>query len=124
MSKNILVIDDEEMVTLSMKKLLKKSGYEVDTSNSGTDAMKKIKESDFDLIISDIRMPGEDGIEIVKKIRAYLLDNKKEGIPEILITGYASEDKYKSAVELQVRAYINKPFDITELLQTVKEILG
>ena len=124
MSKNILVIDDEEMVTLSIKRLLRKSGYEVDTSNNGTDAMKKIKESDFDLIISDIRMPGEDGIEIVKKIRVYLLDNKKEKIPEILITGCASEDKYKSAVELQVRAYINKPFDITELLQTVKEILG
>ena len=124
MSKSILVIDDEEMVTVSMKKLLKKAGYEVDTSNNGTDAMKKIKESNFDRIISDIRMPGEDGIEIVKKIRAYLLDNKKEKIREILITGYASEDKYKSAVELQVRAYINKPFDITELLQTVKDILG
>ena len=124
MSKDILVIDDEEMVTLSLKKLLKKSGYEVDTANNGTDVMKKIKEANFDLIISDIRMPGEDGIEIVKKIRAYLQDNKKDKIPEILITGYASEDKYQSAVELQVRAYINKPFDIKELLQTVKDILG
>ena len=124
MSKNILVIDDEEMVTLSLKRLLKKSGYEVDTANHAAEAMKKIRDAHFDLIISDIRMPGEDGIEIVKKIRAYLQDNKRDKIPEILITGYASEDKYQSAVELQVRAYINKPFDIKELLETVRGILG
>jgi len=124
MAKKILVIDDEQMVTGSLTKLLKKSGYEVDAANNGVDAMKKVKEADFDLIISDIRMPGEDGIEIVKKIRSFLKESKKNIIPEILITGYASEDKYQSAIELQVRAYINKPFDIKELLETVKEILG
>ena len=124
MVRKILVIDDEQMVTRSLTKLLKKSGYEVDAANNGTEAMKKVREADFDLIISDIRMPGEDGIEIVKNIRSYLRDNKKNKIPEILITGYASEDKYQSAIELEVRAYINKPFDIKELLETVKEILG
>ncbi len=124
MPKKILVIDDEAMVTESVKKLLKKSGYEVEIAHSGAEAIKKIKDANFNLIISDIRMPGEDGIEIIKNIRSYLRENKRDLIPEILITGYASQDKYKSAIELKVRAYLNKPFDIKELLEKIKEILS
>ena len=124
MPKKILVIDDEELVTASLKKLLKKSGYDVVIAQNSQEAMKSVKENDFDLIVSDIRMAGEDGIEIVKNIRSYLQENKKNRIPEMLITGYASKDKYQSAVELKVSAYVNKPFDIKEFLETVRRILS
>ena len=123
MAQKILVIDDEELVTISLKNLLKKKGYFVCVAQNYQEAMEGVKEHDFDLIVSDIRMAGEDGIEIVKNIRAYLKENKKDMIPEILITGYASEDKYQSAIELGVRAYLNKPFDIKEFLETVREAL-
>ena len=124
MAKKILVIDDEELVTKSLKNLLKKKGYLVFIASNYQEAMEGVKGNDFDLIVSDIRMAGEDGIEIVKNIRSYLKENNKGMIPEILITGYASEDKYQSAIELGVHAYLNKPFDIKEFLETVREALN
>ena len=124
MPKKILVIDDEVLVVESLKRLLKKAGYIVSTAQNYQEAIEGVKKNDFDLIISDIRMAGEDGIEIVKNIRSYLQENKKGMIPEILITGYVSEDKYQVAIELGVRAYLNKPFDIKEFLETVSEILN
>lgn len=123
MAKNILVIDDERIVTRSLQRLLKKEGYDVVVAQSAQEAFERVKENDFDLIVSDVRMPGEDGIEIIQKIRAYLKENNKKPIPEVLITGYANEDKYKSAVELKVADYIYKPFDIKEFLEAVKRNL-
>ncbi len=69
MAKNILVIDDEELITKSLLKLLSKEGYNVTVARSGTEALENIKKIDFDLIISDVRMPEMDGIETIKEIR-------------------------------------------------------
>jgi len=123
MPKRILVIDDEQLVRESLKILLKKKGYDVFIAQNYQEAMDNVKENEFDLIISDIRMAGRDGIEIVKSIRSYMAENKKKMIPEILITGYAREDKYQDAIELGVQAYILKPFDIKEFLDSVQETL-
>jgi len=124
MEKKILVIDDEEMVLKSLDKLLKKSGYGVSTARNYDEAMQSVEQSDFNLIISDIRMAGKDGVETVKSIRQYYKENKKDAVPEILITGYADESKYNEAIEMGVSAYINKPFDIKELLDTIGTILN
>ena len=124
MSKKILVIDDEELVTTSLKNLLKKQGYFVVVAQSHQEAMEKIKENTFDLIISDIRMPGKDGIDTIQDIRQYLFENNKKLIPEILITGFSDENRYKKALELEVKAYIKKPFNIQDLLEAVKEALN
>ena len=124
MAKKILVIDDEKLVTGSLEKLLKKVGYIVKTAQNYQEALEAIGESYFDLIISDVRIPDKDGIEIIKGIRAYLQQNQKTPIPEILITGYASKEKYQSAVDLNIRGYINKPFDVKEFLATVEGVLS
>ncbi|HDZ76900.1 MAG TPA: response regulator [Candidatus Omnitrophica bacterium] len=120
--KHILVIDDEQLVTESIRRLLKKQGYNVTIAESGIDAIEKvkIKESGFDLIIADIRMPEMDGIEIIKKLREIV----RKPTPEILITGYASDESLKQAEELNVADYIYKPFDITEFLNLVRKNLG
>jgi CheY-like chemotaxis protein len=123
MSKNILVIDDEELVTESLKRLLKKEGYNVTIAKSGKEALDRVKETDFNLIVSDIRMPEIDGIEIVKDIRGYLKGGGKKPIPEILITGYASDESFKQAQDLKVADYIYKPFDINEFVKVVKKNL-
>ena len=120
MGKKILVIDDEKLVAESLKKLLKREGYDTNIAKNGTDAMEQIKENDFDLIVSDIRMPDINGIEIVKKIREYLKRNKKQPIPEILITGYASKENMEEAEGLKVADYIYKPFNIKDFLNIVK----
>jgi len=120
MGKKILVIDDEKLVVESLKKLLKREGYDANIAKNGTEAMAQIKESDFDLIVSDIRMPDINGIEIVKKIREYLKQNGKRPIPEILITGYASKENLDEAEKLNVADYIYKPFNIKDFLEVIK----
>ena len=124
MAKKILVIDDEELITKSLLKLLSNEGYNTTVVKSGKEALEKVKEIDFDLIISDVRMPDMDGIETIKEIRSYLEKSNKKPIPEVLITGYADADKYTSAMELEVNDYLYKPFDNKEFLQIVKKTIG
>ena len=124
MSKNILVIDDDELIVKSLRKLLGSQGHNATVVKSGKKAIEEVKKGDFHLIISDIRMPELDGIETIKQIRDYLKQAGKEPVPEILITGYADEGKYKEALDLKVADYIFKPFDINELIEKVKRNLG
>lgn len=123
MSKRILVIDDEELVTRSLLKLLTAAGYSVSVVASGLEALRKLKKSEFDLIISDVRMPDLDGIETIKRIRAALKEAGKKPVPEILITGYADKDKYDTAMELGIVDYLYKPFDREELLEVIRQAL-
>lgn len=124
MPKKILVIDDEELITKSLLRLLNTQGYSATVARSGKEAMEKVKESDFDLIICDVRMPQMDGIETIRDIRSYLKDSKKKLLPEILITGYADREKYEKAMDLKVADYLYKPFDTSDFLQVVKKALG
>jgi len=123
MAKKILVIDDEELITKSLLKLLDKEGYNTSIARSGEEAVNRVKESDFDLIICDIRMPEMDGIEMIKKIRSHLKKMSKKPIPEVLITGYADKEKYEEAMGLKVADYIYKPFDMLDFLRVVKKQL-
>lgn len=124
MGKNILIIDDEEMITKSLIKLLRSQGYAASIAVSGAEALEKIKAEDFDLIICDVRMPGMDGIETIKRIRAYLDKSGRKSAPEVLITGYADAEKYESAIDLEVADYLYKPFDNDEFLHIVRKTIG
>ena len=100
MAKTILVVDDEELLTKTFTRLLEKSGYEVYVAKNAQHALDMVEELDFDLIITDVRMPGMDGIDILKEIRQR--DNSKDKpnrIPEIVVTGYASDEKEAQARE-------------------------
>lgn len=124
MEKKILVIDDEELITRSLIKLLRNEGYVASLARSGDEALGKIRAEDFDLIICDVRMPGIDGIETIKGIRAYLEKSNKKSIPEVIITGYADAEKYESAIDLEVADYLYKPFDNNEFLRIVRKTIG
>lgn len=121
--KRILVVDDEELITKSLFKILTNEGYAPTVAKSGQEAIEKVKASDFDLIICDVKMQEMDGIETIKQIRTYLEKTKRKLIPEILITGYADIDKYEKATDLKVTDYIYKPFDNTVFLKVVKKAL-
>ncbi|MCX5697471.1 MAG: response regulator [Candidatus Omnitrophica bacterium] len=123
MPKNILIIDDNKLIAITLRRLLTREGYNVTTAASGKKALALIAKSDFDLIMSDIKMPEMDGIETVRKIREYLAQNGKHPIPEIFITGYAKEDIYQKALELNAVGYLEKPFDIKGLLETTKQAI-
>jgi CheY-like chemotaxis protein len=123
--KKILVVDDEELITKSLLKLLTTEGYNATVVRSGKEAIEKVKEGNFDLIISDVRMPGIDGIETIKQIRSELKKANKRQIPEIVITGYADKEQYETAMtELKVKDYIFKPFERAEFLKAIKNTIG
>ncbi|OGX23604.1 MAG: hypothetical protein A3J51_06705 [Omnitrophica WOR_2 bacterium RIFCSPHIGHO2_02_FULL_45_21] len=124
MAKKILVVDDEELITKSLLKLLDKEGYSTTVVRSGKEAIDKVKESNYDLIICDVRMPEMDGIETIEQARNYLKKLNRKLIPEILITGYADIEKYEKAIDLKVADYIYKPFDIADFLEVVRRNLA
>lgn len=124
MPKKILVIDDEEILTRTFTLLLEKSGYQVYTAKNGADAEVLAEEEPFDLIICDIRMPGVNGVQIIKAVRSLRRDHPNKAIPVIFITGFADEAIEKEARQLGPLAYLYKPFDNTVILKTIREKIG
>lgn len=106
----ILVVDDDSSIRNMLTFVLNKSGYEPTGVEDGESALDKLRKETFDLIISDIKMPGISGIDLLKKIKA--IDGE---IPVIMITAYASTDDAVEAMKLGAEDYITKPFNIDEL---------
>jgi len=122
MEKSILVIDDDSLVTHSLSNLLAKDGYSTTTSQDGYDALDKvIKEKDFDLIVCDIRLPGINGVEIVKRIKEHLRSMNKPDVPVIFITGYTDTDLHIEAQNLG-KLFL-KPFDTKDFLNSIREYI-
>lgn len=119
--KNILVIDDEGLITKTLCDLLRRAGYYADASQNGFDALGKAEESDFDLIISDIKMPRMDGVQMVKKIRDMSKSKNKPDVPVIFITGFADSEATVKAREFG--EVILKPFDTEDFLSRVAKYL-
>lgn len=118
-TEKILIVDDEETVCQSVKKILTKKGYHVDKALSADEAVNKINQQKFDLVITDLMMPKTSGIDLIKII--------KENYPElkvIMITGYASIESAVKATKLGVSGYIPKPFTPEELLKATIETLA
>lgn len=121
MSKRILVIDDEGLITKTVGSLLKREGYEVEVCENGFQAQQKVKDSDFDLIVADIRMPGMNGVETISNIKQHLKTKNKSDIPVIFITGFADEKVNKRAEKFG--EVIFKPFDMKEFFNLVNKHL-
>lgn len=122
-TKNILIIDDDRLVVKSLAKLLEKEGYNVSCVEGGLQACDLVERTEFDLIISDIRMPVVNGIETVSNIKEILEKKNKVRIPVIFITGYSDEGNYKDAEKLNPADFIYKPFDKEKFLHSIKNIL-
>ncbi|MEN6614946.1 MAG: response regulator [Syntrophorhabdus sp.] len=115
--QRILVVDDEENIRLLFKEELEEEGYEVDTASNGLEALEKIKESDFDVIVLDIKMPVMDGIQALNAIK-----NMNKDQPVILCSAYG---EFKQDLSSWVSdGYVVKSADTRELKETVKGILS
>ncbi len=114
----ILFADDEESFRSPITKMLQKDGYECDCASDASEVEEKLKESSYDLLISDICMPGNVELELVKKI-----SKLAEGMPVILITGYPSVDSAVESIKLAVEAYLIKPFKISVLRDHVEKAI-
>lgn len=119
MSAHILVIDDEEIVRRSCERTLAPLGYRVETEEFCVDGLKRLKEKHFDLVLTDLKMPHMDGLELAAHISAKYPDTKV-----ILFTGYTTEDTIKFALKQGIHAYMEKPFTPEKLVQVVRKALG
>ncbi|GAX62095.1 hypothetical protein SCALIN_C28_0297 [Candidatus Scalindua japonica] len=114
----ILVVDDEPRICHLVEELLKLEGYQIDVSFSGTDALEKIKENDYQMLITDLKMPGIDGLGLIQKAKEH-----NPEIRAIMVTGFTTVDTAVQSLRHGVDDYITKPFNITELKETVKQVL-
>jgi len=119
--KNILLIDDDPLVLKTVGRLLQSHGYKIEQAASGEEAIEKAQNSRFDLIISDIRMPGINGIETLKRIRDLNANANRPAIPEIIITGYIDTQAQQEAANLGISDYLYKPFSIDEFMHAVSK---
>lgn len=113
--KKLLVIDDEPVIREGVRRILESGSYHVETFSSGQAALERIKQEEFDLVITDLKMPGMSGMEVLKAIKEIQPD-----LPVIFITGYSSVDSAVEVMKLGAVDYIAKPFTPEEMLSTVK----
>ncbi len=112
----ILVIDDEQIVHESCNRILTEEGYEVKNAFTGQEGFKKIEEEQFDLVITDLKMPGISGMEALKKIKK---DNPNIGI--VMVTGYSTAETAVEAMKLGAFDYLPKPFTPDELISVINK---
>ena len=116
--KKLLVIDDEPAIREGVRRILESESFQVETFASGHAALERIKQEPFDLVVTDLKMPGISGMEVLKAIKEIQPD-----LPVIFITGYSSVDSAVEVMKLGAVDYIAKPFTPEEMLQTVKTAL-
>ena len=114
----ILVVDDEEGARELFSTILTDEGYEVTLANDGEEALALFKNTPFNLVITDIKMPVMDGLQLLQEIRK--IGSKTD---VIMVTAYGEVESYLKAMSLGAAEYINKPIRIKELKRIVHKVL-
>ncbi len=117
--KPILIVDDEAIMRESLRDWLTDGGYQVETAEEGEEALKNIVEQDFGVVILDLKLPGKDGLEVLREAKA-----KRPQLKGIIITAYPSIETVKEAMKEGAIDYLPKPFDLNVLEKLIREILG
>lgn len=107
----VLVADDEERIRILLEANLEAAGYEVVLSPTGTDALSRLEQEKFDAVITDMNMPGANGIEVIKRVRQHY----GRSVPVIVITAYGSVQNAVEAMKQGATDYLEKPFDMGDL---------
>ena len=118
MEKKILVVDDDSLLRDFLAETLNRSGYWVDLASSGEEALEKISKEDYDIILSDVRMPNMDGMELLKTTRDFLPDAKV-----VMMTAYGTVQNAVEAMKLGAFDYVMKPFSVDEIELVLKRAL-
>ncbi|WP_321295071.1 sigma-54 dependent transcriptional regulator [Marinifilum fragile] len=116
--KRILIIDDDATICLMLQGLLKRKGFDADTVFSAGEAIKKLENETFDLVLSDFRLPDFDGLELLQKIKAM-----HPSVPVIIMTSYADIRTAVSAIKMGAFEYVTKPLNPDEILLLINSAL-
>ena len=115
----ILVVDDDPESRVILMRLLSLSDYEVETVESGKEAIEQLKRAEFKLVLTDIVMPDMDGLELLSHVKSHYPD-----IPVIMVTGRASDESKKEALENGAEGLLLKPYTRDQLMTIVNESLA
>ena len=118
MTENILVVDDQITLTSVLLHILEEAGYHVEVAHTAEEAIEKFNKIPFDLAIIDINLPGMSGLDLLERFKK--IDTQ---ILSIIITAYGSLDTAIKSMKLGACDYINKPFKLSELQDSVKDAL-
>ena len=115
----VLVVDDEASIRDLLAKTLALAEYDVDTAADASAALELVRAADYSLLIADLKMPGMDGLTLIRQVRRIRTE-----LPVIIITGFSSESSAIEAVNLGVSGYLRKPFRVPEVLTAAAKALG
>jgi excisionase family DNA binding protein len=115
----VLVVDDEASIRELLSKTLALAEYEVDTAQDGRAAIERLRLGHYDLLIADLKMPGLDGLSLIREAKRLKAD-----LPVIIITGFSTESSAIEAVNLGVAGYLTKPFRVPQVLAAAARALG
>ena len=115
----VLVVDDEASIRDLLAKTLALAEYEVDTAADATSALDRMRSGAYDLMIADLKMPGMDGLTLIRQAKRI-----KSDMPVIIITGFSTESSAIEAVNLGVAGYLTKPFRVPQVLAAAAKALG
>jgi excisionase family DNA binding protein len=115
----VLVVDDEASIRDLLAKTLALAEYDVDVSPDGRSALERMRMYPYDLLIADLKMPGMDGLTVIREAKRYKAD-----LPVIIITGFSTESSAIEAVNLGVAGYLTKPFRVPQVLAAAAKALG
>jgi CheY-like chemotaxis protein len=117
--RKVLVVDDDPVVAKSFDRVLSNKGYAVVTACNGEEALKKIAAEDYDVVYTDIRMPGMDGIEVAQHIKG-----RRPWLPVVIVTGYGTADNESRAKAAGVRAVLHKPLSPAMIENSAQDALA
>jgi excisionase family DNA binding protein len=115
----VLVVDDEASIRELLSKTLALAEYDVDTAADATSALDRMRSAGYDLLIADLKMPGMDGLTLIRQAKRI-----KSDLPVIIITGFSTESSAIEAVNLGVAGYLTKPFRVPQVLAAAAKALG
>ena len=121
--KRILAVDDDGLVRKTLELLLKEAGYEPTMAASGQEALGLLVQSPFDLVITDIRMPEVDGLQVIQAVRDYCGQMRRPVIPMIVLSAYKDEPVRQAVMRMGVKEFLLKPFRLEEFLKVLERNL-
>ena len=117
--KNVLVVEDEKLVAMDIKKIINSEGHDVTAANSGIEALRVLEDSPFDLVFLDLVLPDITGVEVLKGIK-----KAKSDLPVVIITGYPDSEIMNQALELGPISFLKKPFQREQIRDLLKILLA
>lgn len=115
--KRILIVDDQPGIRLLLEELFRRENYETKIASNGLEALQQVEDQQPDCVLLDMKMPGMDGIDVLKKLKSGWSE-----LPVIMMTAYDESELIRKALEIGAVRYFAKPFDIFEVRDAVNAL--